>query len=221
MSYQPTKCHFCGTQYPKHQAICDQCNAPILKISEDKVKNSFEFSNDQKALILIACFTLLGATLIYLFLPSMQATIPPIIEDSVAETAPPTIEEKNSVSSNPSYHSYVRRALMSNVYSVIQNFRLPIVEYYGITGKLPQNKKELKKELGEDMNYSDEYIKSIAIPKDGILEIALSDKFGKNKTITFSPTIAEGKWGIIKWSCTSNLPQKQLGPRSTMCKSTL
>lgn len=220
MSYKPTTCHFCGTQYPEYQAKCDQCNAPILKISEDKIKKSFKFSSDQIALILIACFTLFGAVLIYLFLPSMQAS-PPSIEDSVAEITPLTIEEQNSSSSSPSYHSYTKRVLMSNVYSVIHSFRLPVIEYYGIMGKLPQNKKELKKELGEDMNYTDEYIKGISIPKDGILEIALTEKFGKNKSITFSPTIAEGKWDIIKWACTSNLPQKHLGSRSVVCKSTL
>ena len=39
--------------------------------------------------------------------------------------------------------------------------------------------------------------------------------------ISFIPTVAKGKWGILNWSCVSNLPQKHLGAKSLVCKSTL
>jgi len=218
-------CYSCGATHQQYEPKCKQCGKPILKVSTDVPKKKFKLSNDLKVILGVTVFTMVILSLVYL-LPtqtkeaSKDTDNAEMVADSRIDTKNPSIGMQNT-SSSPTYHAYIQRALIGNVYSVIGNFRMPITEYYGVMGKLPRNAKALKEELGEDLEYSDEYIKRLSIPNDGILQVELTERFGKDKTISFIPTVAKGKWGILNWSCVSNLPQKHLGAKSLVCKSTL
>lgn len=92
-----------------------------------------------------------------------------------------------------------RRALVSDAVRRVAMFRVALSEFYMSNNRWPQDADEAG--LPQPTEMRGGAVRTVTLtPKEGVVTVALDDRFGKDGTIVLRP-VANDASGVIDWTC--------------------
>jgi hypothetical protein len=120
------------------------------------------------------------------------------------------------VTSKPSFaEDLVIQAHASQVLVGLSTLKIHVAQYFLINNEWPISLYDMN--LSENMFRDSRTISRVGFKSDGSIVAELRELFGAGKTLSMTPSQDALETGLMRWSCSSNLPMNYMGSLFATC----